>query len=1534
MLTMTRGNINTGSNTLFLASALSGNLSHTEGIITGSLLRAVSTPAGTEYLFPVGTSSSYKPLKIIFSQISPGQLAVRYQPADIGFAGLPLNDAGTEIFDRQPTGYWTLTASGGMASNNYSVNLNYSGFSGVDANARILKRTDGGDLTLDGSHGTVSGQEITRAGMSGISTATTDLAIGKPDPRIITQPSDFYGCTASFSVTVSAKSPVNYKWQENDGGGFSDLSDGGLYSGTSTSTLLISGVTEPMNGNLYRCVITDASGYSITSSEATLTFLLPEVMLGYNYVMDITLDPASGADDLTDFPALISVTNPLLRSTANGGHVYNSNGYDIIFTSLDGSVLFHQIETYDPATGQYIAWVRIPLLALASPTTIKMMYGSPTVSADPSSESVWTSSYKGIWHLNGSDFTDATVYSNDGTQNATTDVTGRIAGGKGFNGSSSYIQVSTNGFVTNDNNQTISIWANYSTAPSGNRNLISFQNTAQASAIQLGFRGGDAVAWKWGGTILANGGASPSTNNWHYYVYTFDGTTSRIFIDGIERGSSTEAPQTAMPSEGNIGRYNPGEYIAASLDEPRFSMSRKSAGWILTEYNNQNDPGSFISMGAESESVDLGSIGVCSSTFLLNQGFPAGGIYSGTGVSGNNFDASVAGVGTHVITYLYTDVNGCSNSAQKNIIVTAVPGAPAVADKECCISNIVDLEASGTNLKWYSDAGLTALAGTGTPFATGQTTAGIHTYYVTQTINGCESTASSISLRVFSAVSVDTQPQPATVCEGDDAQFTVAASGYNLNYQWQEDGINIVNGGIYSGATTATLNLSDPGISNNGKEYLCIITSTCGAPATSSAALLTVTPIPVATFSYPGTPYCPNASNPLPAFSGGGTAGTFSSTAGLVFASTATGEIDITASTPGDYIVTNTISAAGACGLVTATSPFSIISGRTWSGNISSDWNDADNWSCNLLPDITTPIQIPDVPNKPILGAGGTGSVNNLTIDPGSSLTISGNTLRISGVITNNGLLNASAGTIELNGSALQSVEANTFELNAVRNLIVNNPSGANLEGPLKVSGMVTLQNGNLNSGGHLILISDIAGTALINGSGTGNVTGEVSMQRYLPSGFGYKYFSSPFVSATVSEFTDEMITAIYRYDENRLVGGVPASGWVNYNIPTNTLVPLTGYSVNFGSNPATITIENKGIVNNGPVSRTLYNNDQIFTRGFNLAGNPYPSPIDWDIAKLSNINIDDAVYYFRASTTDQYGGSYSAYVNEISSDGSATNVIPSMQGFFVHVSNGLFPVTGTINIDNTARITDQTHSFIKSGGKNYNSLIRMSASYSNDSVSSDHLTIYLNDKATPDFDSQLDALKIFNTDNRYPNFYSIANDGSKLSINAIPPPDTEPGSIPLTLKTGKSGDVSIKIRQANGLFSTLRVYLFDSLTGISTEMYSDNEYRIFLGAGDHTNRFFIQFTNTGTGIQDQFNNDFMFTVYSSGGMLKAQIEGIIEEEGTLEINNLTGQKLYSYKVYEDGYHEFSSSLKSGIFIVSFSSGNKRISRKIFIRNQ
>ena len=56
-------------------------------------------------------------------------------------------------------------------------------------------------------------------------------------------------------------------------------------------------------------------------------------------------------------------------------------------------------------------------------------------------------------------------------------------------------------------------------------------------------------------------------------------------------------------------------------------------------------------------------------SFILLEGLPSGGTYSGTGVSAGIFNPTIAGIGTHTITYSYTDVNNCSSFDIESIVV-------------------------------------------------------------------------------------------------------------------------------------------------------------------------------------------------------------------------------------------------------------------------------------------------------------------------------------------------------------------------------------------------------------------------------------------------------------------------------------------------------------------------------------------------------------------------------------------------------------------------------------------------------------------------------------------------------------------------------------------------------------------------------------------------------------------------------------------------------------------------------------------------
>ncbi len=543
----------------------------------------------------------------------------------------------------------------------------------------------------------------------------------------------------------------------------------------------------------------------------------------------------------------------------------------------------------------------------------------------------------------------------------------------------------------------------------------------------------------------------------------------------------------------------------------------------------------------------------------------------------------------------------------------------------------------------------------------------------------------------------------------------------------------------------------------------------------------------------------------------------------------------------------------------------------------------------------------------------------------------SGYTIIRSGNWTNNGTFTHTGGTLIFSGTtqSLGGSSAATYY-----DITISSGSTTTIATAGQRLSSILLVNGTLNSNGNLTLASTSSGTALINGSGTGAVNGNVTMERYLSSGFGYKYFSSPFTAATVNGFSDDVnlassFTTFYKYDENRT-----SSGWVNYKTTSNVLNPLAGYAINFGSNLASTTADLTGVVNNGALSVTLYNHNYTYTRGYNLVGNPYPSPIDWNAGGWTKTNIDNAIYYFKAGTTNQYTGTTSSYVNGISSDGGiSSNIIPSMQGFFVHVTNGSYPVTATFGMNNSVRVTDKTHAFVKGTGSEMD-LLRLTASFQDNPAVPDHCVIYFNEKAETEFDTELDALKMYNTDTSVPNIFSISPAGEKLSINAMPYTEEADFSVPLGIKVNQDGYISFRIKDIQGSFGSIRLYLSDIVTGTMQDLLNANEYKVFLASGEYINRFYLNAYASSTEVPDNTTPaEEIFSIYCSRGVLKAEIGMLSGGEGKLIVSNLLGQQLYTSEIHETGYQEFYPGIKDGIYIATFISGNTKISRKLFMKN-
>ena len=154
----------------------------------------------------------------------------------------------------------------------------------------------------------------------------------------------------------------------------------------------------------------------------------------------------------------------------------------------------------------------------------------------------------------------------------------------------------------------------------------------------------------------------------------------------------------------------------------------------------------------------------------------------------------------------------------------------------------------GTTYNNITNAGIYSGATTATLTITG-TTAAMNGYlYRCVTASApCTLNSSAAALTVQTAPSITTQPAVTTlVCVGQTIAITTTATGTALTYQWQlstDAGVtynNIINGGVYSGATTASLIITGVLATMDGYQYKCVIGGTCPPTATTTVSTISI----------------------------------------------------------------------------------------------------------------------------------------------------------------------------------------------------------------------------------------------------------------------------------------------------------------------------------------------------------------------------------------------------------------------------------------------------------------------------------------------------------------------------------------------------------------------------------------------------------------------------------------------------------------------------------------------------------------------
>ena len=285
-----------------------------------------------------------------------------------------------------------------------------------------------------------------------------------------------------------------------------------------------------------------------------------------------------------------------------------------------------------------------------------------------------------------------------------------------------------------------------------------------------------------------------------------------------------------------------------------------------------------------------------------------GGIFTNSSASGLSIDPnsgvidlSVSALGAHEITYTIT--GACTASSTFNItITTASVAAFNYASSTYCKSDGNPIPSiSGTTGGTFSstDANLVfADANTG---EIDLATTPLGTYPIVYEVSGS-----------CGATSI---PQNITITS-EDATFSYAVTDYCSDDVDPSPSITGTMGGMFTNSSASGLSIdSASGIIDLDTSAVGVHEITYTTPGlcnVTSTFDITITANSTADFNYSSSVFCEADSNPVPVVTAT-SRGVFSSTTGLVFVNASTGEIDLSATTPGMYTISYVIS--GQCGI-------------------------------------------------------------------------------------------------------------------------------------------------------------------------------------------------------------------------------------------------------------------------------------------------------------------------------------------------------------------------------------------------------------------------------------------------------------------------------------------------------------------------------------------------------------------------------------------------------------------------------------------
>jgi hypothetical protein len=376
-------------------------------------------------------------------------------------------------------------------------------------------------------------------------------------------------------------------------------------------------------------------------------------------------------------------------------------------------------------------------------------------------------------------------------------------------------------------------------------------------------------------SICATANTSFSVTAANAVGYQWQVNTGSGFVDVVNGGVYSNAGTATLNITGATAGMNGYIYRVniTSNCPPNPVVSNSATLTVVTSVTVTTQPtNSTVCAGANTSFTTAGSGTGIIYQWQVNTGsgftnISNGGVYGGA----NSATLTITGATVSMNGYQYRAQLSnatCTSPGTSNTATLTVNSLPAITtdptSSTICSGSNTSFTSNGTGTgatyQWQvntgsgftnvSNGGVYGGATTNTLAITGAALS-MNGYQYRVVVSGTcppPATSNAATLTVVAPAAITGQPTNKALCAGDNTTFSVTATGTTI-YQWQVNTgsgfTNIANGGVYSGATTATLTITGATAAMNTYQYrVQVSNATCSTPLASGNAALTVHALP------------------------------------------------------------------------------------------------------------------------------------------------------------------------------------------------------------------------------------------------------------------------------------------------------------------------------------------------------------------------------------------------------------------------------------------------------------------------------------------------------------------------------------------------------------------------------------------------------------------------------------------------------------------------------------------------------------------